>query len=156
MQVAADHYRFVAKVGAGQLREHVIGIAVFGIVIFRLQVDAELHRDVLFDHERDHVVMLRTQRHRGNRARAAIAAGYEHGAVLTAAGFQDHARAGFPNGLRDTLRGSRSASPASGAAPSDAGCVGGGHRDVSRIARLRAIFADEVGHDRLGHDDRAF
>jgi hypothetical protein len=96
VQVGANHDDFVFQNGIGprQLGDHVVGVAAVGIVERRLDVDAQLHGNVLLQVARDQVVVLGAQRHRRHRARPAVAAGDEHRSVLAGARLENHCCAG--------------------------------------------------------------
>ena len=157
IEVAADHHDLVAqrRIGARQLREDVVGVAAVGVVERRLHVDAQLHRDVVLQHAGDHVVVLGAERHRRHGARTAVASGDEDRSVLAGARLQHHRRAGITHHLGHALRRARACTAAASLIADRRG-VGGGVRHVAWIRGLRPILADEVGHDWLGHDDRAF
>ena len=106
VEVAAEHDDFVFQrgVGARQLRDHVDRVAVGGAVERGLHVDAQLHRDLPLDHPLDHVVVLAAHRDRRHRARSAVAAGDEDGAVLADARLEDRARARVLQNRGDALR----------------------------------------------------
>ena len=95
--MAADHDYFIAqhRVGAGQLCDHIVRVAAVSVIKPRLHIDPQLHRDIVLQHERDHVVLLCAQGNRWHSAGAEVAAGYEDGTVFATAGFQDHAGAGL-------------------------------------------------------------
>ena len=83
IEVRADHHDLVLDgvVGAGNLGDHVVGVAI-ALVERRLDLDGQLHRDLLLQHPRDQVVVLGREDDRRHRVGALIAAGDEQRAVL--------------------------------------------------------------------------
>ena len=99
----ADHHHFVAdrRIDAGHLRDHVRGVAIL-IVKARLQIDRELHRNLLLQQPRDQVVVLRGKDHRRDGIGACITTGHEDGAVLTDIRLERHADACIPQSFGET------------------------------------------------------
>jgi hypothetical protein len=157
IEVGADHHDLVAqrRVGARQFGQHVVRVAPLVVVELRLDVDAQLHRHLLLQEPRDHVVLLAAQRDRRHGPRPAVAAGDEHGAVLADARPEDDADAALPEDAEPALRRRFPCRCRRHRGASHRRGVRRGVGHVGRIARLRTVLAHEGRHHRLGHRDGA-
>jgi hypothetical protein len=144
------------RIGPRQLGQDVIGVAI----LFEkpgLDVDAQLHGNLSFDHARDHVVVLAGEHDHREGIRRVVAAGlHEHGAVHAAARLDEHGGAarghrlgdGLPPACRASSRSlvaARAALAAAGGALPGADGLWLGDRRVRLERRLDPVGRDEVG-----------
>ena len=138
----AGHHDLAAerRVGAGDLRDHVVRVAI-RLVEAGLHVHGQLHGDALLQQARHQVVVFGDEHDGGNGIGAGVAAGDEDRAVLADVRLERDAHAfGLEAGQE----------------------IGGRHRRCGagpaahQVARgRRPIGADEVLLHRAGHDDGA-
>ena len=150
IQVRAEQNDFILqhRIGSRDLGNYVVALGV-RCQEASLRLHAQLDRNTLVDHARDHVVVLGREHDRWLGIRSTVAAEHECGAVFAGARSQDGPCARVTQDLRDLLGGRttlRALARHRWSADPDRRVAGGG---------LQPVFPYERGHQWLREDDCA-